>query len=74
MLLLIIKYTNLKIILCNNVFTFQASQTFILLKNVLSNEPVGAFNQMIEILEYWKNLIQKMSTNPKVYELTPYSK
>lgn len=29
---------------------------------------------MMENLELWKNLVQKMSTNPKVYELTPYSK
>lgn len=29
---------------------------------------------MMETLELWKSLLLKMSTNPKVYELSPYSK
>lgn len=28
----------------------------------------------METLELWKTLLQKMSTNPKMYELSSYSK
>lgn len=28
----------------------------------------------MEKLELWKNLLQKISTNPKMYDLSPYSK
>lgn len=28
----------------------------------------------METLELWKHILQKINTNPKVYELAPYSK
>ncbi|VVC27088.1 Hypothetical protein CINCED_3A000102 [Cinara cedri] len=48
-----------------------ASQTMVLLKHVLSNRHASIFEMFMETLESWKNLLQKMSTNPKLYDLSP---
>ncbi|XP_025406013.1 uncharacterized protein LOC112680196 isoform X2 [Sipha flava] len=50
-----------------------ATQILVLFKNILSHQEISVINQVIETLEIWKNLLQKMSTNPKLYEMTPYS-
>jgi len=49
-------------------------QIFVLLKCILSNQNISVFKDITETLESWKILLQKMSTNPKMYELSPYSK
>lgn len=56
------------------LFKFQATQIYVLFKNLLSNQQIIVFQQLMETLELWKNQVQKMNTNPKVYELTLYSK
>lgn len=49
-------------------------QILILFKNMLPNQHKVALKQVTETLELWKNLLQKMNINPKVYELSQYSK
>lgn len=46
----------------------------VLLKHVLSNQNASGFEMFSKTLELWKNLLQKMSTNPKMYDLSPHSK
>lgn len=41
---------------------------------MLNNQHIVAVKQIMETLGFWKNLLQKMNTNPKVYELSQYSK
>lgn len=49
-------------------------QILVLLKCTLSNQHLSVFKEIMETLELWKILLQKMSTNPKMYELSSYSK
>jgi len=49
-------------------------QILVLLKCILSNQNVSVFKDITETLESWKILLQKMSTNPKMYDLSPCSK
>lgn len=49
-------------------------QILVLLKCTLSNQHISVFKEIMETLELWKILLQKMSTNPKMYELSSYSK
>ncbi|KAF0757724.1 Uncharacterized protein FWK35_00025389 [Aphis craccivora] len=50
-----------------------ATQILVLLKCILSNQHISIFKEIMETLELWKTLLQKMSTNPKMYELSSYN-
>lgn len=49
-------------------------QILVLLKCILSNQNITVFKDIMETLESWKTLLQKMSTNPKMYDLSLCSK
>lgn len=50
-----------------------AMQILVLLKCILSDQNTSVFKDITETLESWKILLQKMSTNPKMYDLSLYN-
>lgn len=55
-------------------YKFQTTQIFVLFKSILTNQHPSVFQQTLETLELWKNLINNVNIKPKTYEFSANSK